>query len=85
MTTSPKPKAARAPACRFLREAELAERWGLSPRTLQRWRLRACGPAFNKFGRAVSYPLEGDNGVLAWEAQRTYLSTSERVQTEGDL
>lgn len=60
----------------FLRERELAERWGLSPRTLQRWRLEQQGPRFVKFGRSVSYPLQGENGVLDWE-RRCAVQTSD--------
>lgn len=56
-----------APNRAYLRERELAERWGLSPRTLQRWRLERHGPRFVKFGRSVSYPLQGTDGVLDWE------------------
>ena len=41
----------------FLSEAELAERWRLSPRTLQRWRRQRKGPAFFHIGRRVLYLL----------------------------
>ena len=38
-----------------LLEAELAQRWRLSERTLQRWRLAGSGPAFLRLGRRVAY------------------------------
>ena len=38
-----------------LLEAELAQRWRLSVRTLQRWRLAGSGPAFLRLGRRVAY------------------------------
>jgi Helix-turn-helix domain len=36
---------------------ELADRWGLSPRTLENWRWRGEGPPFVKIGRKVVYRL----------------------------
>ena len=69
--------------CRYLSEAELARRWGLSPKTLQRWRgLPGCGPLFAKFSRKVSYPLEGPGGVLDREQRTLYRSTTERAIAE---
>lgn len=38
-------------------EAELAERWGISRRTLQRWRRDGEGPPFLRLGRRVFYRL----------------------------
>lgn|GEM_PF-771650 len=40
---------------RPLSEREAADRLGLSPRTLQDWRRRACGPVFLKLGKRVAY------------------------------
>lgn len=40
---------------RPLSEREAADRLGLSPRTLQDWRRRSCGPAFLKLGKRVAY------------------------------
>jgi hypothetical protein len=43
---------------RYLTETELAERWRLSPRSLQRWRSKGTGPAFIRVGhRRVVYKL----------------------------
>lgn len=83
MATPCTPTAA-APSA-HLREQALADRWGVSPRTLQRWRIEGEGPTYAKFGRAVSYPLNGPGGVLDWEARRLYRSTSERAQFNGEL
>lgn len=38
----------------FLRQQELAERWKLSPRTLERWRWLGTGPLYHKIGAAWS-------------------------------
>ncbi|MDE1900951.1 MAG: helix-turn-helix domain-containing protein [Alphaproteobacteria bacterium] len=35
--------------------SKLAERWGLNPKTLDRWRQRGCGPRFLKIGGHVLY------------------------------
>ena len=43
---------------RVLNENELAQRWGLSPKTLQRWRSEGRGPRYLKLSKRVSYPLE---------------------------
>jgi hypothetical protein len=48
-----------------LRQADLAARWRLSPRTLERWRWLKLGPAYIKAGGRVVYTLED---VLAYEA-----------------
>ena len=64
---------------RFLNEIELASRWGMSPKTLTRWRGMGRGPVFNKFSKKVAYPLDGENGVLDFEKRHVYASTSERV------
>lgn len=74
---SPAPQAS-AERC-FISELELANRWGLSPKTLQRWRTLGKGPLFAKFSKKVAYPLEGKGGVLDWEQRILYRSTSERA------
>lgn len=40
-----------------MNELELATYWGMSPRTLQRWRTLQKGPEYIKFGKSVRYPL----------------------------
>ena len=49
----------------MLRESELARRWGVSRRTLQRWRAAGCGPTYHLMGRAIRYRLDQ---VIAFEA-----------------
>lgn len=40
-----------------LLERELARRWRLSTRTLQRWRQAGVGPVFLQIGRRITYRL----------------------------
>jgi hypothetical protein len=40
-----------------LNEIELAARWAMSPKTLQRWRSTHRGPEYLKLGKKVQYPL----------------------------
>ena len=67
----------------YLNEGELAHRWGLSPKTLQRWRGVGVGPVYVKFSRRVAYPLEGPGGILDLEQRSRYRSTSERLASGG--
>lgn len=39
----------------YLTTAQAAERLGLQPRTLERWRWTGVGPRFRKLGGAVRY------------------------------
>ena len=41
----------------FVTEAELAERWRHSLRSLQRWRADGKGPPFTRLGRRIVYRL----------------------------
>ena len=50
-----------------LNQVELAARWRISPRTLERWRWTGEGPAFIKIGGRVIYRLED---VEAFEAEQ---------------
>ena len=81
------PKTISAPSTlaerRFLNEFELANRWGLSPKTLRRWRVIGHGPLFAKFSKKVGYPIHGEGGVLDWEKRILYHSTSERAFAGG--
>jgi hypothetical protein len=51
----------------FLQQCELADRWRVSPRTLERWRWRKTGPAYTKIGGRVVYAL---TDVEAYERRR---------------
>ena len=77
--STPTPQSTDLSERRFLNEVELANRWGMSPKTLTRWRGMGRGPVFNKFSKKVAYPLDGENGVLDYEKRHLYVSTSERV------
>jgi predicted site-specific integrase-resolvase len=48
----------------FLLERELAQRWRISVRSLQRWRQEGSGPTWLKIQGRVIYPL---SEVLDWE------------------
>lgn len=50
----------------FLTRVQLAERWAMSPRTLENWAVWDRGPKFCRFGKRVMYRLED---VLAYEAK----------------
>ncbi len=52
---------------RYLTEVELAARWQISVKTLQRWRSMGSKPVFSKFFKSVRYPLYGPDGVLDME------------------
>lgn len=41
----------------FIREVELAARWDVSVKTLQRWRYQGIGCAHHKIGARVMYKL----------------------------
>ena len=51
----------------FLNQKQLARRWGLSPRTLERWRCQGRGPDYLKLVGRVSYRL---SDVEAFEASQ---------------
>jgi len=50
-----------------LSQKELAARWGISHRTLERWRQTGEGPAFLKLGGRVVYRLED---IVEYERSR---------------
>ncbi len=57
-------------------EADLASRWGMSPKTLQRWRTEGRGPHYLKLGKRVTYTV---NAIEAYENFVQHISTSQRV------
>ena len=61
---------------RVLSEMELANRWGVSPKTLQRWRTEGRGPKYLKLSKRVTYPLDV---ITEYEHCALHVSTSERV------
>ncbi|MDX9859294.1 MAG: helix-turn-helix domain-containing protein [Rhodospirillales bacterium] len=54
-------------AITHLNQIELARRWRISPRTLERWRWLGQGPRYLKIGGRVVYRLED---VEAFEADK---------------
>ena len=59
---------------KHLNQIDLARRWNISPRTLERWRWLGQGPRYIKIGGRVVYREEE---VESFEAQRTRASTAE--------
>ena len=57
---------------RHLNQAQLAERWSLSPRTLEQWRWQGKGPRYLKIGGRVVYRLKD---VEAFEAASLHANT----------
>jgi hypothetical protein len=59
-----------------LDENELAIRWGLSVKTLRRWRQEHLGPVFCKLGASVRYQI---SAIEHYERQVARFSTSARA------
>jgi hypothetical protein len=57
----------------FLNEAKLANRWCMSTKTLQRWRMDGRGPSYLKLSKWVVYPIEG---IMDFEDRSAYLPNS---------
>jgi hypothetical protein len=55
---------------------QLARRWDISPRTLERWRLTGEGPRYLKLGKRILYR---EDDIEAYEADRLHASTSKPV------
>jgi len=58
----------------MMNENELASRWNISPKTLQRWGSEGRGPRFMKMSKRVVYPIDE---VLDFESQALRASTWE--------
>lgn len=56
-----------------LTQDELAERWRLSPRTLEQWRWLGRGPRYVKIGSRVLYD---EQEVAAYEAGQVHQNTN---------
>ena len=61
----------------FLVQEELARRWRLSGRTLERWRWLRQGPPWHKLCGRVVYRLED---IEAFEAENVRLSRAQQVK-----
>jgi hypothetical protein len=66
----------------LLSPRQLAARWGLSEKTLERWRMLGTGPVFLKLGGRVLYRIDE---VEAHEQQRTRRCTAGRAVAEALL
>ena len=58
---------------RALDQAQLADRWHISPRTLEHWRWRGVGPRYLKIGARVIYPFDQ---IEDYEAKNLHANTS---------
>ena len=63
-----------------LDEHELALRWGISVKTIRRWRQHHLGPVFCKLGARVTYLI---SDVEEFERRVSRYSTSSRVMGIG--
>jgi hypothetical protein len=64
---------------RHLNQNQLAERWNISPRTLERWRWLGQGPVYLKLGGRVSYRLED---IEQYETHRLHANTNGPLAVE---
>lgn len=58
---------------------DLADRWKISPKTLERWRMQGIGPAYYKIGGRVLYGLDQ---IEDHEFVITRLSTKSSLRAE---
>ena len=58
----------------FLTTKEAAVWLGLTPNTLEKWRVHGGGPAYRKHGRYVRYQMED---LIAWSEANKRSSTSD--------
>lgn len=65
---------------KHLNQRQLADRWGVSEATLERWRSEGIGPVFLKIQGRVLYRVED---VESYESECLRKSTSERVGAGG--
>lgn len=64
-----------------LTPAQLAERWGVAERTLDRQRVTGEGPRWCRVGpRKILYPI---TEVIRWEEQRLYTSRAAEMVAKG--
>ena len=56
-----------------------ARELGVSPHTLEAWRIKGTGPQFRKIGRRVFYER---NDLVVWASEQSRTSTSDSRSTE---
>ena len=61
---------------KHLNQHQLARRWCMSHRTLERWRWTGEGPRFLKLGGRIAYR---EDDIEAYEVSRLQVSTSKSV------
>ena len=64
------------PDLRHFNQVQLARRWSLSPRTLERWRWLKQGPDYLKIGGRSVYRLEDVEAFETDKLQRPTATTS---------
>jgi hypothetical protein len=64
----------------YIVQKELARRWSMSPRTLERWRWLGLGPTHHKVGGRVLYRLDV---IEAYEEASARSSTSTLSEKAG--
>jgi hypothetical protein len=64
-------------ATKHLNQIDLAARWNISHRTLERWRWTGEGPRFVKLGGRVVYRLED---VEEYEREQIRASTTDNAE-----
>ena len=62
---------------KHLDQGHLAERWQMSPRTLEQWRWQGRGPRFLKLGGRIVYRIED---VERFESEQLRASTTSPTQ-----
>jgi hypothetical protein len=67
---------------KYLSEKALAKRWGVAPRTLQKWRWRGIGPPYIKIGIAVRYTPEN---IKKFEEENMHSTTSKNCSSCNEL
>lgn len=69
------------PPTKHLDQEQLARRWCLSPRTLERWRWLKQGPSYLRLGGRIAYRL---TDVEAFEAAELRTTTAKPAQRPTD-
>jgi hypothetical protein len=73
MTNEDEPKTMIANPSALATPRQLAQRWHISEKTLERWRMQGTGPAFMKLGGRVLYRIDQ---IEAHERNRMRMATS---------
>jgi len=63
----------------YLSDKSLAKRWGISFRTLQRWRWKGTGPPYIKIGGRIRYRLDNITKFEEenWHQDKSQIQTSQ--------